>query len=90
MSACARCCQCVRLAPSVAVFDASEFGVNGMRVNDVGSGLDCGQVLGFGGVVWGLVENRKALQTQVAIEFYRRYAEIAAQMPNDPAIGGSG
>ena len=41
------------------------------------------QVFGFGGVVWGLVENRRALQTQVAMEFYRRFAEISARMPNE-------
>ena len=39
------------------------------------------QVFGFAGVVWGLLQNGRALQTQVALEFYRRYAEIAARMP---------
>ena len=34
------------------------------------------QVFGFAGVVWGLVQNRRALQTQVAMEFYRRFAEL--------------
>jgi hypothetical protein len=34
------------------------------------------QVLGFGGIIWGLAQNRRALQTQVAMEFYRRFAEI--------------
>jgi hypothetical protein len=41
------------------------------------------QVFGFAGVVWALLENRRALQAQVALEFYRRYAEVAARMPNE-------
>lgn len=39
------------------------------------------QVLGFGGIIWGLAQNRRTLQTQVAMEFYRRFAEIGDRMP---------
>lgn len=39
------------------------------------------QVLGFGGIIWGLAQNRRTLQTQVALEFYRRFAEITDRMP---------
>jgi hypothetical protein len=48
------------------------------------------QVVGFGGVVWGLVENRRALQTQVAMEFYRRFADISARMPNELRLAAHG
>ena len=41
------------------------------------------QILGFAGVVWGLIEGRRTMQTQVAMEFYRRYEEISAQMPDE-------
>ena len=41
------------------------------------------QVFGFAGVVWGLFQNRRALQTQTALEFYRRYAEITGRMPDE-------
>lgn len=39
------------------------------------------QVLGFGGIIWGLAQNRRTLQTQVALEFYRRFADITDKMP---------
>jgi hypothetical protein len=41
------------------------------------------QAFGFAGVVWGLFQNRRALQTQTALEFHRRYSEIAGHMPNE-------
>ena len=41
------------------------------------------QAFGFAGIVWGLLQNRRALQTQSALEFYRRYDDIAARMPNE-------
>ena len=41
------------------------------------------QVLGFAGVIWGLAQNRRTLQTQVALEFYRRFKDIADRMPLD-------
>lgn len=41
------------------------------------------QVFGFAGIVWGLVENWRTLQTQVAMEFYRRFAELTARMPSE-------
>lgn len=39
------------------------------------------QVLGFGGIIWGLAQNRRSLQTQVAIDFYKRFADLAERMP---------
>ena len=48
------------------------------------------QVFGFGGVAWGLLEYRRALQTQVALEFYRRYAEITARMPSELRLAACG
>lgn len=39
------------------------------------------QMLGFGGIIWGLAQNRRTLQPQVALEFYRRFAEITDKMP---------
>lgn len=41
------------------------------------------QVLGFGGIIWGLAQNRQSLQTQVALDFYKRFAELAEQMPSE-------
>jgi hypothetical protein len=41
------------------------------------------QVLGFGGIIWGLAQNRRSLQTQVALDFYKRFAELADRMPNE-------
>ena len=48
------------------------------------------QVLGFGGIIWGLAQNRRTLQTQVALEFYRRFAEIAERMPIELRLASSG
>lgn len=48
------------------------------------------QVLGFGGIIWGLAQNRRTLQTQVAMEFYRRFAEIMDRMPARAQAGISG
>jgi hypothetical protein len=39
------------------------------------------QALGFVGVIWGLWQNRRTLQTQVALEFFRRYEALTATMP---------
>ena len=41
------------------------------------------QVFGFGGIVWGLYANRRTLQTQVAMEFYRRFSDLSSRMPNE-------
>ncbi len=41
------------------------------------------QVLGFGGIIWGLAENRRSLQTQVALDFYKRFADVADRMPSE-------
>ncbi len=47
------------------------------------------QSLGFAGVIWGLVQNRRALQTQVAMEFYRRFEAIITRMPNELRLAAS-
>lgn len=39
------------------------------------------QALGFVGIIWGLWQNRRTLQTQVALEFFRRYEALTATMP---------
>lgn len=39
------------------------------------------QVLGFGGIIWGLAQNRRSLQTQVALDFYKRFADLSDRMP---------
>lgn len=48
------------------------------------------QVLGFGGIIWGLAQNWRTLQTQVALEFYRRFAEITDRMPVELRLASSG
>jgi hypothetical protein len=62
-----------------------------MRAYVMGSGLGCGSGVRLRGRgVGALLENRRALQAQVALEFYRRYAEIAARMPNERRFAGYG
>lgn len=41
------------------------------------------QILGFAGVIWGLLQNRSALQTQIAMDFYRRFETISARMRHE-------
>jgi hypothetical protein len=41
------------------------------------------QVLGFGGIIWGLAQKRRSLQTQVALDFYKRFADLADRMPSE-------
>lgn len=41
------------------------------------------QVFGFVGIIWGLYLNWRALQTQVAMEFYGRVSDILRRMPSE-------
>ena len=46
------------------------------------------QVVGFVGIVWALYLNWRALQTHVAMDFYRRFADIVVRMPTELRLAG--
>ncbi|MGD9667846.1 MAG: hypothetical protein AB7U75_02200 [Hyphomicrobiaceae bacterium] len=41
------------------------------------------EVLGFGGVIYGFYKQRQTLQTNVALDFFRRYDEITQALPEE-------